>query len=106
MPNQRQPIRHGGEKMAERELRNLRIGIASLPAKYRQPLVLQSIGYGIEDICELLELTAVIVAARLAHGRKQLQLRLYPDDEVLILPQQLHRSSKSIAADAHAPGGT
>lgn len=82
MSDQRQPIGHGNDKVADLELRNLRIGIASLPAMYREPLVLQSIGYSIEDIGELLELTAVIVAARLVHARKQLQLQLYPDDEM------------------------
>jgi DNA-directed RNA polymerase specialized sigma24 family protein len=78
--NQRQPTGHGSGKVADIELRNFRVGIASLPAKYREPLVLQSIGYSLDDIAELLELNAAMVAARLGHARKQLQLRPYPDD--------------------------
>ncbi len=79
--SQSQPVDCVGDKVADFELRNLRIGIASLPTKYREPLVLQSIGYSIEDIAELLESTAVLVAARLAHARKQLQALQDPDDE-------------------------
>ena len=76
--NQRQPTSHANDKVANIELQNLRVGIASLPAKYRKPLVLQSIGYSIDNIAELLELNAVTVDARLVHARKQLQSRLYP----------------------------
>ena len=78
--NQRQPTGHASDKVADIELRNLRVGIASLPAKYREPLVLQSIGYSMDDIAKLLELSAAMVATRLVHARKQLRSRLNPDD--------------------------
>lgn len=80
--NQRQLFGHGSDNVADLELQNLRVGIASLPEKYREPLVLQSIGYSIEDIGELLESTVLIIAERLVHARKQLQLLLDPDDEI------------------------
>ena len=72
--NQRKPVDRGGEKVVDAELRNLRVGIASLPTTIREPLMLQSIGYSIDDIAELLELNVVIVAARLVHAWNQLQV--------------------------------
>ena len=79
--NQSEPVDRVDDKGSDAELQNLRIEIASLPTNVREPLVLQSIGYSIEDIAELLELTAVIVAARLVNARKQLQMLPNPDDE-------------------------
>jgi DNA-directed RNA polymerase specialized sigma24 family protein len=74
-------VDRAGDKGADVELQNLRIGLTLLPAKYREPLVLQSLNYSIADIAKLLEFTTVIVAARLAHARKQLQVIPNLDDD-------------------------
>lgn len=57
----------------EAEHANLRRAIAKLPAKYREPLVLQVLqGYAVEEIAELMELKTPTVLTRLFRARKLL----------------------------------
>lgn len=86
---QDEPIGRSANQSVDREYRGvartgverLRIGIASLPTEYREPLVLQGLGYSAEDIATLLELTTANVVVRLTHARRQLLMRPNFDDE-------------------------
>lgn len=68
----------GGTSM---EIRALRQAIASLPDKYREPLVLQVIGgYSGEEIAEMLDLPRATVMTHLFRARQKLRKIMEPDE--------------------------
>ncbi len=68
----------GPEERAERGL--LRRGIAALPARYREPLLLQVVmGYSCEEIAEQLGISKSAVMTQLFRAREQLKAKLQDD---------------------------
>jgi len=60
----------------------LRNALASLPFKYRQPLVLYTCeGYSVAEVADLLEISVSACKMRLSRARKMLRQAYGPEDE-------------------------
>lgn len=59
------------ERVGEDEL--VQMALEQLPASRREPVVLLSLGYSIDEIAEILELTPVATRQRLSRGLRQLR---------------------------------
>lgn len=66
---------------ARPEVSALRIALKELPAKYREPLVLQVLeGYSLEEIAQMFDLPRNTVATRLHRARQKLRVVLQDDE--------------------------
>ncbi len=66
---------------ARPEVSALRIALKELPAKYREPLVLQVLeGYSLEEIAQMFDLPRNTVATRLHRARQKLRVVLQGDE--------------------------